>query len=83
MKQARTKRIYEFDKYGENGKVPIPMLMKELDIKFACSNCHKQVFSYTDYEAGRCFIVEGEGDTNEFTEGRVLCYYCHKKLVED
>ena len=78
---TRTLRVKEFDQYNEEKKVPIPMLMKVLDIKFPCSVCHKQIFSYKDYEAGRCFILEGEGDTNDFTKGRVLCYYCNRKLM--
>lgn len=83
MKQARAIRVPELDEYGEEGQVPIPVLMKVLDIKFSCSHCHKEVFSYKDYEAGRCFIIEGEGDTNDFTKGRILCYYCHKKIIKN
>ena len=82
MKQSHAIRVPELDEYGKKGKVPIPVLMKVLDIRFPCSHCHKQVFTYKDYEAGRCFIIEGEGDTNEFTKGRILCYYCYKKIVE-
>ena len=83
MKQTVAKRVPEFDEYGKEGKVPIPALMKTLNVRFLCSHCHKQIFSYKDYEAGRCFIIEGEGDTNEFTKGRVLCYYCYKKIIKD
>jgi hypothetical protein len=82
MKQTITLRVPELDEYGEEGQVPIPILMKVLGIKFTCSHCHKQIFSYKDYEAGRCFIIEGEGDTNEFTKGRVLCYNCYKKIID-
>ena len=76
-----TKRVQNFDKYAEKGRVPIPILMKELNFKFPCSICGKELFSLKDYEAGRCFVLEGEENLNEFTEGIILCYNCYKKYM--
>lgn len=81
LKQARVKRLPELDKYGLQGKVPIPDLMKSLGATFPCSVCGKESFSLTDYEAGRCFILEGEGELNPFTKGIILCYNCYKKYI--
>ena len=72
-------RVPALDKYNITGKVPIPELMKHLNISFCCSVCGKEVFSYSDYEKKKCYFVEGEGDLNEHTSGLILCYNCYKK----
>ena len=82
MEQARATRVQEFDKYGMEGKIPIPELMKVMKFTFPCSVCGKDNFNYEDYEIGRCFLVEGEGDLNPFTKGYVLCYDCYKKYIQ-
>ena len=82
MHKTITKRLPELDKYGEKGKVPIPELMKALNTTFPCSVCGKDNFNYEDYEIGRCFLLEGEGDLNVFTQGIILCYDCYKKYLK-
>lgn len=82
-KKARTTRIPELDEFSDTGKVPIPKLMKYLGITFPCSSCGEDNFTLSDYEKGRCFIVEDEGDLNEFTKGYILCYNCHKKYFKE
>ena len=82
-KQARGVKIPELDKYGEKGRVPIPELMKYLKVSFPCSICGNYAFQYSDYEKGKCFIIEGEGNINEITEGIILCYDCYKKYFKD
>ena len=79
---ARAKRIPELDEYSFEGKVPIPQLMKHLSVTFPCSNCGKDNFNYSDYEKKRCYIIEGDGDLNDFTKGFILCYDCHKKYMQ-
>ena len=81
MYQTITKRIPQFDKYHKEEKVPIVELMKVLGATFNCSCCGKKQFKYENYEAGQCFILEGEGDLNDFTKGLVLCYDCYRKLT--
>lgn len=81
LKLTKVRRIREFDKYADEGKVPIPELMKVLNFKFPCSICGKGMFSYTDYIAKRCFILEGEHNLSEFVKGIVLCYNCCKKYI--
>lgn len=81
LKEAVSKRMPMFDKYSLKGKVPIPELMKHLNVSFHCSVCGKHNFTYEDYKIGKCFIVEGEGDMNVFTKGYVLCYDCHRKYM--
>lgn len=82
MKHGKAHRVQEFDKYGIEGVIPIPELMKVMDFKFPCSVCGKDNFDYEDYEIGRCFIVEGEGNLNPFTKGYILCYECYKKYIQ-
>ena len=81
-KKARVLRVPELDEFSDTGKVPIPKLMEHLNITFPCSACKQDDFNLSDYEKGRCFIVEGEGDLNEFTKGYILCYDCHKKYLK-
>lgn len=81
LRQTVTKRIHDFDKYGTRGKVPIPELMKHIGATFPCSICGKDNFNFEDYKIGRCFIAEGEGDINPFTDGLILCYNCYKKYI--
>lgn len=80
--QARAYQVPELDKYSKEGKVPVPDLMKYLDASFCCSVCGNHTFKYSDYENGRCFVIEGEGDINEITKGIVVCYDCHRKYFK-
>lgn len=81
MLNSRAYRVQELDKYALKGVIPIPEVLRVLDVSMPCSVCGKDHFDYSDYEKGRCFIVEGEGDTNPFTKGYILCYECHKKYI--
>lgn len=81
MLNCRAYRVQELDKYALKGLIPIPELLHALDITLSCSVCGKDHFDYSDYEKGRCFIVEGEGNLNPFTKGYILCYECHKKYL--
>lgn len=78
--KARTKVIQEFRKYDLTGKVPIPDLMKVLNLTFPCSCCHQYNFNYEDYENHKCYIMEDMFDLNDFTKGCILCRDCYKKL---
>ena len=82
MLQCNAYRVQELDKFGLTGIVPIPDLLHALDITLPCSVCGKEHFSYSDYKEGRCFIVEGEGNLNQFTKGYILCSDCHKKYLK-
>jgi len=82
LSQSRASHVSELDKYAMLGKAPIPELMKALNVSFPCSVCGKHKFDYSDYEIGRCFIVEGEGDLNPFTDGYILCYDCYRKYLQ-
>ena len=75
----RFKRLPDFDIYAEKGRIPIPELMK-FGISFPCSCCGKDNFNYSDYEAKRCFIFEGEENVLPYADGFILCYDCYKKL---
>lgn len=81
MLQARAYRVQGLDKYALKGIIPIPELLKVTGITLPCSVCGKDHFDYSDYEIGRCFIIEGEGNLNPFTQGYILCYDCYKKYV--
>lgn len=81
MMNSRAYRIQELDKFALKGVIPIPDLLHALDVSMPCSVCGKDHFDYSDYEKGRCFIVEGEGNLNPFTQGYILCYECHKKYL--
>ena len=81
LKNAVSKRMPMLDKYSLKGKIPIPELMKHLNVSFHCSVCGKETFTYEDYKVGKCFIIEGEGDMNVFTQGLILCYNCYKKYT--
>lgn len=78
LSETRAVRAKNLDKYREESKIPIPELMK-LEVTFPCSCCGKDNFDYKDYEIGRCFIIEGEGDLNFFTKGMVVCYECKNR----
>lgn len=78
LKEAHGLRAKNLDKYKTTGKIPIPELMKE-GLTFPCCGCGKYNFDLVDYETKRCFIVEGEGDLNPYTNGSVFCYNCYKK----
>lgn len=82
MLNCRAYRVQELDKYALGGVIPIPELLRVLKVSLPCSVCGKDHFDYSDYEIGRCFIVEGEGDLNPFTKGYILCYECHKKYLK-
>lgn len=78
LKEAHALRAPALDKYKTTGKVPIPELMK-VGLTFPCSSCGKYNFDLSSYNAKKCFIVEGEGDLNSFTDGFIFCYDCYKK----
>lgn len=80
--EGRGYRVQELDKFSAEGKVPIPNLMQHLGVTFPCSNCGEHDFSYNDYKKGECYIIEGDGDLNEFTKGFILCHKCYKKYIE-
>lgn len=78
---SRGKRIPQFDKYYKTKRVPIRELLK-IGFEYSCTFCHKDKFNNSDYENGRCFIVEDEMFLNPFTTGIILCYNCYKKLTK-
>ena len=82
MLYSHAYRCAELDKYALEGKVPIPELLRVLDVSIPCSVCGKYDFTYSDYEKVKCFIVEGEGDSNPFTKGYILCTDCYKKYMK-
>ena len=77
---SRGKRIPQFDKYYQTKRIPIKELMKA-GFTYSCAYCHKDKFGIEDYENNRCFIMEGDGFVNPFTQGVILCYNCYKKLL--
>lgn len=81
MLKCHAYRVQEFDKYALKGLIPIPELLKTLDISMSCSVCKKEHFTYSDYIKGNCYIIEGEGNLNPFTKGYILCSSCHKKYI--
>lgn len=78
LKETRTKRMKDLDKFKHTGKVPIPELLKT-GFRMQCSSCGRFEFDYDDYMARKCFVVEGEGDLTPFTNGYIFCYDCYKK----
>lgn len=81
MLYSRAYRVQELDKYASKG-IPIPELLRVLDITMPCSVCGKDHFSYSDYQQEKCFIIEGEGNMNPFTRGYILCHDCYKKYIK-
>lgn len=81
VKLTRVLRIPELDEYSKVEKVPIPVLMKKLNVTFPCAICGKHHFTYEDYCKNLCFVVEGEWDSLPYAEGYVLCYKCHEKFI--
>ena len=77
--KARAKRLPDFDKYRDTKRIPVLELLKA-GFELPCSICGKQKFNYGDYVARRCFIVEGEGNANEYTDGLLACSYCYNQL---
>lgn len=82
LTESRAHRIPELDKYAIKGVVPIPELMKKLNMTFSCYACGKHHFTYEDYCKNLCFIVEDESNQMPFANGFVLCYKCHKRLIK-
>ena len=76
--KARRKRIPQFDKYRDTGKIPIEEIMS-LGASFRCGICGNHTFTYEDLKRKRCFIVRGEGEINPFTDGMVICNECRRK----
>ena len=83
MGNARAYRVQELDKHGLSGFVPIPDLLRVLDVSMACSVCKKGKFKYSDYLDNNCYIIEGEGNLNPFTKGYILCHDCYKKYIKN
>lgn len=77
----RRKRIPEFDKYSETKKVPVEELLK-YGLTIPCSYCGRKEFTYEDLDNHRCFIIEGEGDINIYTQGSIACYDCYSKYFK-
>lgn len=75
---ARAKKFPAFDKYAEEGKVPILELMR-IGLTFPCSICGEGNFDFNSNKYKQCFIVEGEGDLNPFTKGFCICKNCYEK----
>ena len=76
--ETRTKRMPSLDEFKHTGKIPIPNLLKA-GMTLKCGACGKYEFDYSDYKAKRCFIVEGEGDLNPYTNGYIFCHDCYNK----
>ena len=81
MLNCKAYRIQDFDEYYLKGLIPIPKLLKTLDISMPCSVCKKGHFKFSDYIAQKCFIIEGEGNLNPFTKGYLLCPQCYKRYI--
>lgn len=79
---AKAIRVQELDKYGLKGFIPIPELMRVLELSMPCSVCKKHKFTYSDYINNKCYIIEGEGNLNPFTKGYLLCHDCYKKYID-
>lgn len=77
--ETRLTRYPEFDKYADEGRVPIPELFK-LGIQIPCHACGKRVFNQKLLNLKQCVIVEGEGNMNGFTKGILLCKDCYNRL---
>jgi len=83
MLSSRAIRHPEFDKYAQEGYlIPIPKILKADKVSLPCSVCGKGHFTYSDYEKERCFVIEGEGNLNDFIRGYLLCYDCYKKYIK-
>lgn len=81
LKLMKVSRVPELDEYSDENKVPIPALMKVIKKTFKCSVCGKHNFDYYDYKLGNCVVVEGEGDTDTYIKGYILCSDCKKKYL--
>lgn len=81
LSSSRGYRIQNLDKYAQEGRAPIPELLKNAKITLPCSVCGKYSFTYEDYIHDKCFIVEGEGDMLPYTKGYILCYHCFKRHI--
>ena len=78
---ARAYRLPSLDKYAKKGVAPVSELLKA-GITFHCSMCGKHTFNYEDFEDGKCFVFEGEGNATPYADGFILCYECYKKYVK-
>ena len=81
-KFARRHRCPELDKYADEKRVPIWEVMK-LGVPVPCAMCLKYSFTYEQYLAKKCFVIEEGVNSNIYTKGVVLCYDCYKKLISD
>lgn len=82
MLNSRAYRLRELDKYAfEDCRVPIPELLRSVDVSMPCSVCGKSI-SYEDLENKHAFIIEGEGNTAPFIRGHLLCHKCYKRYLE-
>ena len=82
LKFMKTHRIPELDKYSEENKVPVYALMKALKKTYKCHICGQHNFDYYDYQLGKCIVLEGEGDTDTYTKGVVVCKECQQKYLK-
>lgn len=78
--KARSLRIHKLDEYAEEGKVPIADFLRLMQEKIPCKGCGKHLFTYNDYIAKRCFIIE-EFDHNPYIKGVLLCRNCFEKYM--
>ena len=78
IKEAKSKRCAELDKFAGEDRIPIPELLK-VGITFKCSLCGRYKFTYQDYIENKCFIIEGEGEVSNYTKGMIVCSECRKK----
>jgi hypothetical protein len=81
-KYARRHRCPDLDRYADEKRVPIWEVMK-LGVPVPCAMCLKHQFTYEQYLAKKCFVIEEGVKANIYTKGVVLCYDCYKKLVEE
>ena len=80
-RNSRANIMREFEEYSIEGKIPIPKLMEIVHLTFPCSVCRKHDFNFEDYLNNKCYIIEGEGDLNDFAKGYILCKECYKKYI--
>ena len=79
FRKIRAKRVFAFDKYVYEKKIPIIEQVK-YGLKYPCYLCKKHKFTYEDYENNKCYVVDDGFSINEFTKGYLVCSECYKKL---
>lgn len=82
LSASRGYRMHDLDKYAQEGRAPIPDILKVTGMTLSCSVCGKHKFTYEDYIKDRCYIIEGEGDSLPYAKGHILCYKCYQRYIE-